>query len=107
MRFFALELSLEIIGKLRVLLPFIRRQDRKLFTQISTAASSVSLNLGEGSRRRGNDRTHLFRVAAGSAEEVRTGLRVAAAWGYFDERRARDVLADIDRLQRLLRGLGG
>ena len=107
MRFIALELSLQIVRKLRVLVPLIRRHDRKLFTQISTAATSVSLNLGEGSRRVGNDRTHLFRVASGSAEEVRTAIRVAEAWGYFDESRAGDVLDDIDRLQRLIYGLGG
>ena len=105
MRFLALALSLDVIRKLRVLLRAVRGRDRRLFTRISTAASSVSLNLGEGSRRRGQDRVHLWRVAAGSAEEVRTGIRVAAAWGYLVESRAADVLADIDRLQRLIAGL--
>ena len=107
MRFVALELSLEVIRKLRVLLPAVRGRDRKLFTQISTAASSVSLNLGEGSRRKGQDRVHLWRIASGSAEEVRTGIRVAVAWGYFHESKGTDVLADIDRLQRLICGMAG
>ncbi len=107
MRFIAFDLSIEVIRKLRVLLPAIRGRDRRLFTQISTAASSISLNLGEGSRRKGQDRNHLWHVASGSAEEVRTGLRVAVAWGYFQESKATDVLTDLDRLQRLIYGLAG
>jgi hypothetical protein len=43
----------------------------------------VALCLDEGRRRAGKDRTHLFRVAAGSAAEVRSGLRLAVAWGYL------------------------
>jgi four helix bundle protein len=48
------------------------------------AASSVALNLAEGNRRTGQDRLQFFRIAAGSAAEVRAALEVALAWGYID-----------------------
>jgi len=41
----------------------------------------VSNNLAEGQKRLGRDRIHARRVAAGSAEEVRTILRVAVVRG--------------------------
>ena len=39
--------------------------------------------LDEGSQRTGRDRFHLYRVAAGSAAEVRTALALATTWGYI------------------------
>ena len=36
---------------------------------------------GTGNRRTGRDRLHLFRIAAGSADETETHQRVAEAWG--------------------------
>ena len=56
MRFEALELSYVVIAQLRKLLPAIRRQDAKLHKQLREAGSSISMNLGEGNRRRGADR---------------------------------------------------
>jgi four helix bundle protein len=83
-------------------LPSIRRRDPRLATHIRDAGSSVALNLGEGNRREGRDRTHLWRIASGSAEEVRTALRVAVAWGYLSEEAVVDALARIDCLQAML-----
>ena len=60
----------------------IRRHSGKLASQLHDAASSVAANVAEGNRRVGKDRAHLFRIAAGSADETRTHLRVAEAWGY-------------------------
>ncbi len=107
MRFDALELALVIIALLRRILPAIRRHDSKLTNQLRDAGSSVALNLGEGSRRRGRDRLHFFTIASGSAEEVRTALRVALAWGYVTEHSVRESLEDIDRLQSILWKLMG
>ncbi len=42
------------------------------------------LNLGEGSQRRGADRAHFYRIAAGSAAEVRAALDAAEALGFVD-----------------------
>ena len=98
MRFEALELSLSCIAILRKLLPSIRTRDSRLATHIRDAGSSVSLNLGEGNRRTGRDRLHLWNIAAGSAEEVRVALRVAVAWGYLEEKAVAEALQHIDRL---------
>src|SRR5690606_18417651 len=102
MRFHALDRSIRIIELLRPIVRTLRARDRKLASQISDAASSIALNLGEGARRCGADRRHLYRIASGSAEEVRTGLRVAAAWGHLSERTTAEVNAEIDRLQAML-----
>ena len=80
--FHALEVSLELIRSLRGPVAKIRRHSRSLATQLEDAASSVAANVAEGNRRAGRDRAHTFRIAAGSADETRTHLRVAEAWGY-------------------------
>ena len=45
--------------------------------------------------------------AAGSASEVRTALRVAAAWGYVEESDARKADAVYDRMLGMLWRLTG
>ncbi len=102
MGFLALDHTFGIVRQLRPLVSSIRRHDSKLANQLRDAGSSVALTLGEGNRRQGRDRGHLWRVASGSAEEVRTALRVAEAWGYIDQAEAAAVLTDIDELQAML-----
>jgi four helix bundle protein len=58
---------------------------------ISRAADSVPNHLAEGRKRLGRDRVHCWSVAAGSAEEVRTALRVAVAWGDLGEAEVREA----------------
>ena len=100
--FRALERSIRIVCLLRSLLALIRSRDPKLHNQIRDADSSTALNLGEGNKRQGRDRLHLFRIASGSNEDVRTALRVAIAWGYLREDRTTEVLEQIDVLQAIL-----
>jgi len=102
MRFDALELALSIIAVLRKRLPVIQRRDSRLAAHIRDAVSSIALNLGEGNRRQGRDRIHLWRIASGSAEEVRATLRVAVAWGYLGEKGVAEALQRIDHLQAIL-----
>ena len=102
MRFNALELALRVIVSLRQLLPSISRRDPRLAKHIRDAGSSVALNLGEGNRRQGRDRLHLWRVASGSAKEVRVALRVAVAWGHLNDAAAAEALDQIDHLQAIL-----
>ena len=102
MRFHALELSLLIIDDLASILPLVRRRDGRLACQIRDAGSSIALNLAEGNRRQGRDKIHLWNVASGSAEEVRTALRVAVAWGHLERARVAQVLGRIDHLQAML-----
>ena len=69
----------------------------KVAQQIEASASSVAANLGEGNRRQGRDRVHFFRIAAGGAEETRTHLRVALAWGWVSEGEIGASLRLLDR----------
>jgi four helix bundle protein len=102
MTFQALELSIDLIRSLRGPVEALRSRDPALHRQIRAAASSVALNLGEGNRRVGADRRHLFRIAAGSAEEVRVALRVAEAWGDLDGVSVAEPLGHLDRLLGML-----
>ena len=97
--FIALEGSIEAIRLLAPITDRIALRDPSLADQLRRAASSVAQNLGEGRRRRGRDRAHHFRVAAGSAEEAATCLRIAEAWGYLE---AADYAAAFARLDRVL-----
>ena len=102
MRFEALELALGVISILRRLLPAIRRHDSKLANQVRDAGSSAALNLAEGNRRRGRDRSQLWCIASGSADEVRAALRVAVAWGYLRGEDVAEALERIDHLQAVV-----
>ena len=81
MRFQCLDNSYQLIRDLRRPLEVIRRCDAKLHTQLRTAAASIALNIAEGRGRDGKDRRHHWRIARGSAEEVRAILEVAEAFG--------------------------
>ncbi len=102
MGFLALDHTFVIVRQLRPLVSSVRRHDSKLAAQLRDAGSSLALSLGEGNRREGRDRGHLWRIASGSAEEVCTALRVAEARGYIDASHTAAVLADIDALQAML-----
>ena len=105
MRFEALELSLAFIRAVREYLEQLRSQDPDLYRQVRKAASSVSLNLAEGSGRSGKDRRYHYRIALGSAREVHAALRTACAWGDLEPKALQPVLETLDRLQGLLWGL--
>ena len=98
MAFIAEELALELVKKVRLPVEAIQKRDRDLASQIRRAANSVVSNLSEGAQRVGQDRTHLYRVSAGSAAELRSALRVASAWGYVDEARLEEPLVLIRRV---------
>jgi len=81
-RFEAYEVALEIIRGLRPVLEALKKQDRELEKQGRRAAASIALNLSEGNRRLGRDKTHHFSIAAGSANELLAVLEVSEAFGY-------------------------
>jgi four helix bundle protein len=97
-RFEVLEVSLDLVRSLRLPVERLRVRDRGLWEQIRAAASSVPLNLAEGNRRTRGDRLHHFRIAAGSADELRAALRVALAWGDLDPRELGEALRLVDRV---------
>ena len=102
MPFDAFDVSLEMIRHLRQPLAAITQRDPALAQQLQRAAASVPLNLSEGRRRHGRDRIHLWRVAAGSADEVVASLRVAEAWGHLDPTSIAPALSLCDRILAML-----
>ena len=102
MKFHALETSLSLLRALRFVIAPLRVRDAKLYDQIRRAATSISLNIAEGNYRGGKDRQHHFRIAAGSASEVETGLCAARDWGDLSEEAIAEPLELIDRILAML-----
>jgi four helix bundle protein len=101
-QFDAYQVSLELIPALRPLVAAVALHDRSLADQLRRAGSSVPLNVAEGARRAGRDRQHAYRIAAGSAAEVRAALSVAHGWGYVAPEQAQVADALLDRVLALL-----
>ncbi len=101
----AQEVAAAIIQSLREPVQAIARHDASLANQVRRAASSILLNVAEGERRVGRDRSHLFRIAAGSAAEVRAALHIASSWAYVTEEAVAASRSLIDRELGLLWGL--
>ena len=104
--FEALEVALAAIEQVRPLVGRIRQRDRDLGEQLRRALSSVALNLGEASGTHGGHRAERFSTASGSCFEARTGLRVAAAWGYVVRAEVAAADAMLDRVAAMLYRLG-
>ena len=103
--FVAFEVAIQTIEAMTEVVALVRRRDLDLARQMVRAASSVAANVAEGNRRAGKDRLHLFRIAAGSADEVLAHLRVAQAWGYVNGQQTEAAMKLADRELRLLSGL--
>jgi len=99
------QVALEMVTDIKPLIDRIARHDRSLAQQMRKSASSVALNIGEGSYSRGGNQTARFQDAAGSAAETRSGLQVAAAWGYVSPASCQRVDAKLDRIVAMLWGL--
>lgn len=97
-----LDVSLELIGELRPVVRKVQTHDAEEARQMISAASSVARNVSEGRERAGKDKAHLYRVAAGSAREVKAGLQIAQAWGWLEHVEAESALALCDRLGAML-----
>ncbi|MFO0585252.1 MAG: four helix bundle protein [Anaeromyxobacter sp.] len=100
--FHAYDVSISLIASLRSVRADLARRDASLADQLSRAASSVPLNVAEGNRRAGKDRLHHFRIAAGSAGEVRACLQVALAWGHVAAADVAPTLQACDRVLAML-----
>ncbi len=77
-------LILETIGGLRPVIERIERKDRDLARQLRRAASSIALNVCEGSYAKGGNRQVRYHSAMGSARETLACLEVAAVLGYTE-----------------------
>ena len=75
---------LEAVRSMRGVVAAIEKRDSDLARQLRRAASSVVLNVAEGSGSFGRVRTVRYRTALGSARETLACLRVAEAFGYVE-----------------------
>jgi four helix bundle protein len=100
--FIALQVSLEVVRALRDVVAQLATHDGSLADQVRRAASSAALNVAEGAKRAGKDQAHHYRIAAGSAAEVRAAIAVGAAWGYLEGERYQALEALLDRQAALL-----
>jgi len=76
-----------MLDAITTMLPMVRaieRHDRDLASQLRRAASSVVLNIAEGSGSFGGVRTQRYRTALGSARETLACLLVAERFGYVE-----------------------
>ena len=99
----AYTVGLELIRALRPVVEQLKKHSADAADQVERAASSIVLNLAEGSRRRGRDPKRFYDMANGSAAEIRGALDVADAWGWKVESAAARVI--LDRELGLLFGL--
>ena len=95
--FEAKEMAKTIVKEIVPLLAAIRKRDAELWDQAYRAAKSMALNVAEGGKRTGKDRGYHFSVSAGSADELKTALELAAAFGFVTEASLEAPLALIDR----------
>ena len=102
MAFEAEEVAIQLIEALRPLVPRIKARDRALADQLTRAASSVALNIGEGNYSDPGNRRARFFTAAGSANEVRLALRIAVSWGVLAPADADAAHALIKRVLSML-----
>ena len=79
---------LETVGMLRSEMAAIGKRDPDLENQMRRAATSIALNVSEGSFSRGRNAQVRFHTALGSARETLACVEVGVALGYLPEVRA-------------------
>jgi four helix bundle protein len=77
------DVMLEVLRDVRPLKAAIARNDANLADQLTRAATSVLLNVAEGSGHQGRARANRYRIALGEARETLSSLRAAEALGYI------------------------
>jgi four helix bundle protein len=96
------DLSIELIEKLRPLVPRIKARDKSLADQIQRAASSIALNIGEAEYSDPGNRRARFHTAAGRAGETRAAGRTAVGWGIIPRADGAPAAALLDPILPIL-----
>jgi four helix bundle protein len=79
------DVAVAMVRELEPVVRELRARDCDLARQLKRAASSVTLNLAEGSGARGGNRKLRYETALGSARETVACLDTAIAWGDIDD----------------------
>ncbi len=93
----AYEDMLDVVRSMRTIVDAIEKRDSDLGRQLRRAASSVVLNVAEGSGSVGRVRTVRYRTALGSARETLACLQTAEAFGYVGPA-PRETMAMMNRV---------
>jgi four helix bundle protein len=93
--------SLDLLRTLAPLLARLESHDPDLAKQMRRAATSTTLNIAEGNRRRGKDRRNRFTISLGSADEVGAALEAACALGYLEPATTAQALELVDRIRAM------
>jgi four helix bundle protein len=97
---------IDLLRGLRPVVAQIESHDRDLARQLRRCASSIALNVSEGSGSRAGTRRERYQNALGSARETGACLDVAVALGYvevIDE----EMLAKLDQIRATLFRVAG
>ena len=94
----ALELMMDIMPAIRQLVVAIAKHDRNLADEAKRAATSVISNHAEADGVRGGHRRERIQTAQGSLTELRSQLKLAAAWGYVSREQIDRVDGHLDRV---------
>jgi four helix bundle protein len=95
------ETMIKVLRGLTPVTAVIETHDRDLARQLRRAASSVALNISEGSGSSAGTRRERYRNALGSARETGACLDVALACGYLESVDA-GVLDGLDKVRATL-----
>jgi len=88
-----------VVETYRVTRAFPREELFGLTSQLRRAAVSIPANIAEGFVRRGlADKARFYNIAAGSLEECRYYLILAASLGYADTKTGKDALDEVSRM---------
>ena len=98
MPFDALEVAIQLVAALRQPLGRMKKRDANLADQADRAADGIALQLSEGRKRVGKDRLNRYRMAAGSADELQTALKLALAKEHLAPTELAAALALLDRV---------
>ncbi len=90
--------ALQAASGLREVIPVVRKRDRSLCDQIHRAMNSVVLNIAEADGNDPGTAKARFASACGSAKEVRAGLQLAVAYGYFPSSGVAEVDTALDEV---------
>jgi four helix bundle protein len=99
------DVALAMIREVRPLYRVMKANDPDLARQMRRAASSVVLNLAEGSGVRGGNRKLRYETALGSARETWACIDTAAAWDDVDDvagvrARLNEIIGTLVRITR-------